>query len=170
MQMAWWRFIFLGLSGFSALTATAGLADTHLRIPVRDDVYLQEIGRKVAAPFSLTSVAVYEGKVYAGSSAGLHQLNGENWAPVSAVSAPVSRLVVTSKALWLISSQGLHRNQSGLWMKISDQPANDVAEHLGQGPFPGSGGGDQLLRGQRPHQWCELLITGVQGVKDKVCF
>lgn len=132
MQMAWWRFIFLGLSGFSALTATAGLADTHLRIPVRDDVYLQEIGRKVAAPFSLTSVAVYEGKVYAGSSAGLHQLNGENWAPVSAVSAPVSRLVVTSKALWLISSQGLHRNQSGLWMKISDQPANDVAEHLGE--------------------------------------
>ena len=51
---------------------------------------------------------------------------------MSAAPAPVSRLVVTSKALWLISSQGLHRNQGGLWMRISDQPASDVAEHLGE--------------------------------------
>lgn len=60
----------------SALAAPADATAHRLWQPVGDEVYLQEIGRKVATSAPLTSVAVYEGNIFAGSAKGLHQLKG----------------------------------------------------------------------------------------------
>src|SRR6185295_11043870 len=97
-----------------------------------DEVYLQEIGRKVAASSPLTSVAVYDGTVYAGSANGLYQLNGNELVEVKPLREPLNRLVTAKGALWAITSQGLNRYQNGAWKKISDERVTDVCEHLGE--------------------------------------
>ncbi len=60
---------------------------------MRDDVYLQENGRTIVSRLPLTSVGVYHGKVYAGTSAGLLELNGDELGDVPAMRKPVNRLV-----------------------------------------------------------------------------
>src|SRR6478672_2618529 len=98
----------------------------------RDEAYLQEVGRKVSTGSPLTSVAVYEGKVYAGSAKGLHEVMGSELADIAAVRAPVQRLVVAGASLWAMTSDGLLRFQNGGWKKISGEAVNDLCEHLGE--------------------------------------
>ena len=100
--------------------------------PVRDDVYLQEVGRKVVTSFPLTSVAIHDGNVFAGSTNGLHILQDAALVEVAEMREPVLRLVSAQKALWLIIGSGLYRFEKGSWKKISDQPVTDVCEHLGE--------------------------------------
>ena len=57
--------------------------------PVRVEVDLQEAGRKAAARAPLTSVAVYEGNLYAGSAKWLHQLKGNELVERSELHEPV---------------------------------------------------------------------------------
>ena len=100
---------------------------------VPDEVYLQEIGRKVPTTFALASVAVFEGQVYLGSAQGLYRLRGD--ALVSVEKAPpgsVLRLVPAKGALWAITGHGLNRFQGGLWQAISQETIVDVCEHLGE--------------------------------------
>src|SRR5882672_7040793 len=106
---------------------------------VSDQVYLQEIGRKVAASEPLTSVSVYEGTVYTGSTKGLYQLNGNELIEVKALREPVNRLVIAKGALWAITSPGLHRLQNSAWKKITNERVNDVCEHLGEVVVCGEG-------------------------------
>jgi len=98
----------------------------------RDEVYLQEVGRKISAPSPLTSVAVYEGKVYAGSAKGLHEVRGNELADIAAVRTPVQRLVVAGGSLWAMTSEGLLRFQNGSWNRVSGEAVNDLCEHLGE--------------------------------------
>ena len=111
--------------------------------PVRDEVYLQEVGRKVASAAPLTSVAVYEGNIYAGSANGLLLLKGSKLVESSELRDTVNRLVTTKQALWAITSQGLHRLQAGVWKKVSSEAVNDVCEHLGEVV---AAGGSRLYR------------------------
>ena len=112
--------------------AFAGSNAVHLWRPVRDEVFLQETGRKVASAEPLSAVAVFEGKVFAGSDKGLYELNGDKLEPVSQMRETINRLVATSGTLWAITGHGLWRYQSGAWQKISEDPVTDVAEHLGE--------------------------------------
>lgn len=97
--------------------------------PIQDKVYLQEIGRKVAVSFPLTSVAVHDGVVYAGSTNGLYRLNTNELTQVAEVRGPVGRLVSAGGALWIITPPGLHRFQRGAWKQISTEAVSDVSEH-----------------------------------------
>ncbi len=100
--------------------------------PMRDDVYLQEVGRQIASAEPLTAVAVFDDQVYAGSEQGLVRLDADQLAPVVKMSEPIRRLVATRDALWAITSQGLYRFQRATWTKISAEPVTDLTEHLGQ--------------------------------------
>jgi len=135
--------LLLAVAEFSAPAAPGYAAAQHHWRPVRDEVYLQEIGRKVTASTPLTSVAVYEGDVYAGSAKGLHQLKVNELVEVSELREPVSRLVTAGSALWIITSQGLHRFQGGSWKKVSVEVVSDVCEHLSEVV---AAGGNRLWR------------------------
>src|SRR6185437_11908336 len=104
----------------------------HLWHPVRDDVYLQEIGRKVLSDEPLNTVAVFAQKVYVGSGKGLYRLNDDKLEPVREMREPVRRLVTTRDALWAMTGRGLYRLQGGTWKKISDEPVADVTGHLSE--------------------------------------
>ena len=128
-----------------SLFVLLGMARGGERIwkPVPDEVYLQETGRKVTTDFPLTSVAVFAGKVYAGSAKGLFWLKGPTFTEVSEVGEPGTRLVVAKSALWVMTGKGLHRFDGRVWKKISTEPVTDVCEHR-DGVIAASG--DKLWR------------------------
>jgi hypothetical protein len=124
-----WLVLVLSAFQFDAL---AGTNTQRFWQPVPDEVYLQEVGRKVATSVPLTSVAVHEGHMFAGSAEGLHQLKGDELVEVSELREPVSRLVTAGGALWAITGSGLHRLQNGSWKMVSGAAMSDVCEHLGE--------------------------------------
>jgi hypothetical protein len=115
-----------------AITSSAAPGETRAWQPVKDDVFLQEVGRQVASSQPLTAVAVFEGQVYVGSDQGLFRLEADQLIPVDKLSKPVGRLVVTSGALWAITGDGLYRFQRENWKQISGDSVSDLTEHLGQ--------------------------------------
>src|ERR1041384_1280294 len=115
-----------------AAVAPATITNERRWRPARDEVYLQETGRKIPTTVPLTAVAVYEDKVYAGSAKGLHELRGNELADVPAFGEPVNRVVVPKESLWVMTSDGLWRFQRGVWKKVSAKPAIDLCEHLGE--------------------------------------
>ena len=100
--------------------------------PAPDEVYLQEVGRKVPTAQPLTSVAAHGGRVFAGSEAGLLELNGGTLARVGDLRAPVERLVEAGGSLYVLARDGVVRLRGNQWEKISDQPMTDLCEHLGE--------------------------------------
>ncbi len=136
LQLSPWtvvRVVFLTVS--LCLVSRLGSAATPVarsEQPVRDDVFLQEVGRKVSGSASLSAVAVYENTVYVGSDRGLHRLDGDGLVAVNAVKDAVKRLVTVKADLWVLTSQGLWRYASNSWTKISAEPVADVCEHAGE--------------------------------------
>jgi len=124
------------LPGLGCLLAVlASIANTetpHRWRPVRDEVYLQEVGRKVLSDDPLNAVAVFAKMAYAGSDKGLYRLNNDKLEPVSEMGEPIRRLVTARNALWVMTGQGLHRFQEGTWKTISNEPISDLTGHLGE--------------------------------------
>jgi len=100
--------------------------------PLADDVFLQEVGRKVPSTEPLSAVAVFSGQVFVGSEKGLSRLDGEKFVPVAGLTEPVVRLVAARDALWVIARKGLFRHQSGAVKKVSEEVVADVTGYLGQ--------------------------------------
>jgi hypothetical protein len=77
-------------------------------------------------------VAVHEGKIYAGTSAGLLEMDKDQLVDVPAIRKPVSRLVAAGGDLWVLTSDSLVRLHGSGWQTVSDQPVNDVCTHTGE--------------------------------------
>ena len=99
---------------------------------VRDDIYLQEIGRQIASQTPLSSVAVLGDEAFVGSSEGLLRLKGDRLAAVPGLSTPIVRLLTIQDALWAVTNEGLYRYRDSIWQQISKERVTDVTEHLGQ--------------------------------------
>jgi len=136
-----WRFpssqlgrvgLFVSVFVFAYTPGKAGSPREQQWQPVRDDVFLQEVGRKVDATAPLTSTAVFENTVFAGCTNGLFRLDGSELVKVPAVGQPVNRLVTAGGALWVLTTKELLQFQKNSWQKISAEPADDVCEHQGE--------------------------------------
>jgi hypothetical protein len=120
---ACWFFIYAG---------RAASAAPRLWQPAGDDVFLQEIGRKVSAGEPLNAVAVFAGQAYVGSDKRLYQLEADKLNPAPGMHELILRLVTSSDALWAVTGSGLHRFRGGAWKRISDLVVTDVTEHAGE--------------------------------------
>ncbi|HUL51288.1 MAG TPA: hypothetical protein VLU94_01760, partial [Candidatus Nitrosotalea sp.] len=98
--------------------ARAAAGPPHLWQSVPDEVFLQEVGHKVQSEEPLNAIAVFEHKVYAGSSKGLYRLDEDRLVLLSEPGGPINRLVTGTNALWAIASHGLYRLQAGAWKRI----------------------------------------------------
>lgn len=117
------------------LPALAELKGAHpARQSAPDDVYLQETGRQIASAQPLTSVALFEGTVFAGGARGLLRLDGEMLQPVEALSEPITRLISTGSKLWASSSSGFYRldGVSHSWQRISQETVTDACTFRGE--------------------------------------
>ena len=117
--------------GLGFFTAVMPLQAFELWDPIRDNMYLQEVGSKVVTSEPLRAVTIFEGALYAASNNGLFLLEDDKLQPVRELQLPITRLVATEDSLWAIGKPGLHRFHNGAWKKISNERITDITEHLG---------------------------------------
>jgi len=123
----------LGWLGWVGVWAQAAMPGVHrVSTPVRDEVFLQEVGRKVVWNEGLTSVAVRDGHVYAGTAKGLLTLAGTNWVVDASMSVPIQRLVSAKGSIWAMTASGLHRRDSAGWTRVTAERVTDVSEFRGE--------------------------------------
>ena len=99
---------------------------------VRDDVYLQEVGKKISSAEPLWAVGALGEQVFVGSTNGLFTLDKEHLTEVAAVRQPIARLVSTHGELWAAGAQGLFRLRGNAWRRVSTEPVADLTAHNGQ--------------------------------------
>ncbi len=98
---------------------------------VRDDVFLQEVGRQVVTAEPLTAVALHGSEVFIGSGKGVMRLVGGTLVEDAAMRAPVRRLVSAGGDLWAVTALGLRRLDTTGWKAVGDEAVSDVCEHRG---------------------------------------
>ncbi len=130
-QLALVMAMILATAAIRGATAQPQTAPRPVWRPVQDDVFLQEVGRQVSFSEPLTAVAVFDDRIYVGSSQGLLKLDDDRLIPVKERRESIDRLVATRHALWAITGDGLYRYQDKTWTRISSDPVSDVTDHLG---------------------------------------
>lgn len=100
--------------------------------PVADEVYLQEIGEKIATDKPVTAVALFQGKVYAVVGGTIKTLEGGSLTEASGAPAGAKRLWSLGGALWVSAEKGTFRRSSESWELVDERAFNDQCVHLGQ--------------------------------------
>jgi hypothetical protein len=99
--------------------------------PITDDVYLQEIARKVKTDAPVVSVAAYDSTCYAVIDGNVHVLGGDAFGPAPSAPSGVRALEAHDGALWALADTGLFQFRSGGWEKLDDRVYVDLCMHLG---------------------------------------
>lgn len=101
--------------------------------PVRDEVYLQEVGYQVKADLPVQAVACVGESVYAAFPDGVRRLEGrERFAPeTGAPTESVRRLRNAGGDLWAIAEAALYRRTDAGWSRMAEGTFTDVCEHAG---------------------------------------
>lgn len=119
-------------AGLSTEVSASELTAVHRAArSIPDDVFLQEVGRKVPFAEPLTAVAVQEARVFVGTAHGVYRLQGSEWVAVPGLKQPVKRLVRAAGGLWAIGDAGLHRLEGETWVPITKESVTDVTEFRG---------------------------------------
>ncbi len=104
----------------------------RLWTPVGDELYRQEVGRKIVTDRPIVAVAAYNGRLYAGFEDGVYILDGESFVPAQGPKAAVVRLESMGGALWAITTDGLDRLDGSGWQQIAPGAFRDFCFHLGE--------------------------------------
>ncbi len=116
----------------SALLGSAGLPipKNALWKPVRDDVYLQEVGSRVETDEPLLAAAMFEGTLYVGGKSGVYRLESDSFISVSGPEGLVRRLKALNGALYAFSTEGLWRYEK-TWTRLGAEAFTDGCVHRG---------------------------------------
>ena len=116
----------------SALDRDSPGQSRRLWKPVADDVYLQEIGEKIATDEPVTAVAICGDAVYATVGGRLKELRDTGLKDASGAPEGVTRLRSLGGALWAAAEGGTCRLAGGRWTRVDETPFADFCLHLGQ--------------------------------------
>ena len=97
--------------------------------PVKDDVYMQEVGRKVETKEPVLAVAVFDDVLYVGNQSGVLRLKGDTLVPAGGPQNAIRRLKVVKGMLWALGEQSLWRLADGAWSKIGEGGFSDLCLH-----------------------------------------
>lgn len=100
--------------------------------PAKDEVYLQEIGRKVPSPNPVRAIGTIGNHVFLSAGNGVAALEQAGLRELEELRVPVHRFVNVQDALWALGPAGLYRFQDESWQKISSSPVTDLTAHNGQ--------------------------------------
>ena len=135
-----WKTTVTILVGLTAIGMAAGQAhDPYVRgpeerrwEPVRDEVYLQEIGQQVETDKPLITAAVFEGVLYVSTGEAIYELSGDRLYAIPEGPAGIHRLRVLNGALWGAARDGLYRYAQNDLVKVSDGAFVDVGVVRGE--------------------------------------
>lgn len=100
--------------------------------PIADEVFLQEVARRIETEAPLLAVAVHGGTAYVGDERGVHRVDGGKLVATGGPQSPIQRLRVLGETLWAVGSEGVWRYAGGTWTRVASGPYVDVCLHLGE--------------------------------------
>jgi hypothetical protein len=110
----------------------AGGQTRRLWSPVADEVYLQEVGEKVATDKPITAVALREDVACAVVGGALKILRGGVLVDAEGAPSGIKRLRSLEGALWAVAEQGTYRYAGSAWERVDERPFADLCLHLGK--------------------------------------
>ncbi|MBL9139112.1 MAG: hypothetical protein JNK85_24810 [Verrucomicrobiales bacterium] len=130
----WSRLLLIAVIRWITTPDTGAAAWTAMHrssVALPDDVYLQEIGRKVSSPVPLTAVAVAGETVFVGTAGGVQRWVGARFEAEPGMTSEVRRLRWEGGRLWAIGAPGLWVKTDTGWREVSQEPVSDVARFRG---------------------------------------
>lgn len=99
--------------------------------PQQDDIYLQEIAKKIDTEKPVQSIAVFNGKCFIALDEKIWLLENDNliiekYAPVG-----VKRIISANADLWALAKDGIYRLKNNNWQRIDNQEYVDICVHQG---------------------------------------
>ncbi len=115
-----------------ALTITRGTSQNEkFWEPVRDEVYLQEVAKKITTSEPVTSVATWNDQLFAVINQEIYRLEGDQLILQKTATGQTSRLITMDQKMWALASEGLFRYEGKSWTKVSELSVVDLCIHQG---------------------------------------
>lgn len=99
--------------------------------PALDEVYLQEVARKIKTEKAIDDVGLYGDNCFLIIDHQVFSLQGESIISVKNAPEDVDRLLTISEQLWALTSNGIFNYNGKKWKKVDDRPFVDLCTHLG---------------------------------------
>ena len=103
----------------------------RLWTPQTDAVYLQEVGEKIPTNDPVTSVAIFNGKLYLVMKRTVHLVQDATISAVASAPAKTNRLMVLQQNLYALTESGLYQWDKTTWTRLSELPIIDLCLHRG---------------------------------------
>lgn len=98
--------------------------------PQQDDIYLQEVAKKINTERPVQAIAVYEGRCFVVLDGKIWLLENDIFTVEKNAPVGVKRLIPAGD-LWALASDGIYRLKSNKWQKIDNQEYVDICVHQG---------------------------------------
>jgi len=99
--------------------------------PQQDDVYLQEVAKKIPTEQPVQAIAVHEGHCFAVIDQKIWLLKNDVFNNEANAPTGVKRLISGRGDLWALASDGIHRFKNNKWEKIDNKEYVDICIHNG---------------------------------------
>lgn len=99
--------------------------------PIADEVYLQEVSKKIPFDQPISSIGVWKDQVFAVVGPQIYSLNNDQLELAKKAPQNVNRLISLNGELWALTGDGLSRYTGKSWEKVSDLLIVDLCTHLG---------------------------------------
>ena len=124
--------LFLTILFTSSLIAqTIPIPAPYLWKPQQDEVYWQEVEKKISTEKPVQSVAVFEGQCFAVIDGVICRLVNDLFDGEQSAPADVKRLIAINGNLWATAGDGIYRLTNNKWKKIDNQQYVDLCLHHG---------------------------------------
>ncbi len=126
------KFIFFALFFYStSLLFAQNLYEPSERLwkPMKDEVYLQEVSKKVKTERPVQGIALYNDDCFVLIEGQVHKLHNDQFQEVENGPSDVQRLIGLQGNVWALAKKGIYQLKSNQWNLIDDQEYVDVCLH-----------------------------------------
>ena len=99
--------------------------------PIADEVYLQEVARKIPFDKPVSSIGAIQDQVLMVIESQVYQLKNDQFELLKKAPQGVNRLISLDEAIWALTKSGLQKYDGKTWTKMSDLVMVDICKHLG---------------------------------------
>ncbi len=102
----------------------------HVWKPVKDNVYLQEVAKKIKTVDPVQDIALLNDNCFALINGKINKLNKEQFQELTSSPSNVNRLITVQNTLWALAKNGIYQFKNNRWNLIDNKEYVDVCMHL----------------------------------------